>query len=69
MERECEFINSVYERASKDIKTIVLPESDDDRVIRAATWSLRDNIANIIMVGDEKKVAERAKKLRVDISD
>ncbi len=69
MERECEFINSVYERASKDLKTIVLPESDDDRVIRAATWSLRDNIANIIMVGDEKKVAERAKKLRVDISD
>ena len=69
MERECDFINTVFERASKNIKTIVLPESDDDRVIRAATWSLRDNIANIIMVGDEKKVTERAKKLRVDISD
>lgn len=69
MERECDFINSVFERASKNIKTIVLPELDDDRVIRAATWSLRDNIANIIMVGDEKKVTERAKKLRVDISD
>ncbi len=69
MERECDFINTVFERASKNIKTIVLPESDDDRVIRAATWSLRDNIANIIMVGDEKKVSERAKKLRVDISD
>ena len=69
MEKECDFISSVYERARKDIKTIVLPESDDDRVIRAATWSLRDDIAKIIMIGDEKKVTERAKKLRVDISD
>ncbi len=64
-----QFIAKVFERASKDIKTIVLPESNDKRVIRAATWAMRDNIAKIIMVGDEKEVAEKAKKLRVDISD
>ena len=69
IDRKNDFINRVFDRASKDIKTIVLPESNDNRVIRAATWALRDNIANIIMIGDEKKVSERAKKMRVDISD
>ena len=69
IDRKNDFISRVFDRASKDIKTIVLPESNDNRVIRAATWALRDNIANIIMIGDEKKVSERAKKMRVDISD
>ncbi len=69
MEKDCEFINRVYERAAKDVKTIVLPESNDDRIIRAATWSLRDGIAKVVLIGDKDKVAERAKKLRVDMSD
>ena len=69
MARDCEYIRKVYERASKDIKTIVLPESNDDRIIRAATWAMRDNIAKIILIGDKEKITENAKRLRVDISD
>ena len=69
IDRKNDFITRVFDRASKEVKTIVLPESNDNRVIRAATWALRDGIANIIMIGDEEKVSERAKKMRVDISD
>ncbi len=69
MEKKSGFIKKVFERASKDIKTIVLPESNDERVVRAATWAMRDNIAKIILVGEETGITEKAKKLRVDISD
>ncbi len=63
------FIKTLFDRAAKDVKTIVLPESNDDRIIRAATWSSRDGIANVILIGDKGKIAERARKLRVDMSD
>ena len=54
IDRKNDFITRVFDRASKEVKTIVLPESNDNRVIRAATWALRDGIANIIMIGDEQ---------------
>ena len=69
MTRESSYIKGIYERAAKDVKTIVLPESNDERVVRAATWCTRDGIANVILVGDKDKTAEKAKKLRVDMSD
>lgn len=55
------FIDNIKERAKKDIKTIVLPEGNDIRVILAAKKILKENFANIILLGniDEiKKVAE-----------
>jgi phosphate acetyltransferase len=41
----------IREKASKDIKTIVLPESDDQRTIDAANVILDNSIAKLILVG------------------
>ena len=45
------FIESVKERVKGNKKTIVLPESMDERVMEAASKALKEGIANIIIVG------------------
>ncbi len=55
-------LNDIILRAKKDIKTIVLPESDDIRVLKAANIVENENIANIILVADEIKIKEFALK-------
>lgn len=60
------FIETIKERAKKDIKTIVLPESMDKRVLEAASIILKEKIANIIIIGKEEEIAVTAEG--IDIS-
>lgn len=46
-----DFINKIIERAKKDKKKIVLPEYMDKRIIEAANIILREDIADIIIIG------------------
>ena len=46
-----DFINRMKSQASKSIKTIVLPESDDVRVLKGAEIVLREKFAKIIFLG------------------
>ena len=48
------FIESVKKRAKEDKKTIVLPETMDERVLEAASIVLDEGIANVILVGKPK---------------
>ena len=50
------FIDNIKERAKKDIKTIVLPESMDSRVIEAASIIIKEGIANIIIIGNKEEI-------------
>lgn len=56
------FIDKIKEEAKKDIKTIVLPESEDIRVLQAAQTITSENIANIVLIGDAKIIKETALK-------
>lgn len=56
------FIDGIKERAKKDIKTIVLPESEDERTLRATAKILEEKTANIILIGDEAVVKADAEK-------
>ena len=62
------FIESIKERAKKDIKTIVLPESMDERVIEAANIIVKENIANLIVIGKEE-LREKLNSDKVTIID
>lgn len=55
------FIETIKERAKKDIKTIVLPESMDKRVMEATSIVLNEGIANIIIIGTPEEIEENAK--------
>lgn len=55
------FIDVIKERAKADKKTIILPESMDSRIYEAAEKILKEDIANIIIIGSPEEVDEHGK--------
>lgn len=62
------FIETIKERARKDIKRIVLPEASDLRTIKAADIVLKEKYAEIILLGSEEKINKMAEENNLDIS-
>ncbi len=62
------FIETIIEKASKDIKTIILPEATDIRVLKATETITHRKIANIILLGNEEKIKKVAEDNSLDIS-
>ena len=60
------FIDEIKNRAKKDIKKIVLPESEDDRTLRATSEVLKQKFAEIILVGNKEKILKRANELNLE---
>lgn len=52
------FIDRIKERAKSDKKRIVLPESMDKRVIEAAEKILREDLAEVVIVGKKEDILE-----------
>ncbi|BDX34615.1 phosphate acetyltransferase [Mycobacterium antarcticum] len=63
------FTYQLQERARSDRKRIVLPEGDDDRILKAAGRLLHRSVADLTILGDESAVRARAAELGVDLSD
>lgn len=63
------FIEEIKERARKSIKTIVLPEAKDIRILTAAATALKEKYANIILVGNEEEIEKLANENNLDISN
>ncbi|HZK04408.1 MAG TPA: phosphate acetyltransferase [Actinomycetaceae bacterium] len=59
----------LLERARAAAKHIVLPEGDDDRILRAASTLLARDVARLTILGDEKSIRARAAELSLDISE
>ncbi|NLD50888.1 MAG: phosphate acetyltransferase [Clostridiaceae bacterium] len=57
------FLEQIIERAKKDIKTIVLPESTDIRVVKAASMIAGQGIAKVVLVGKENEIKKLAGNL------
>ncbi len=62
------YIDSIKEKARADRKTIVLPETNDKRTLIAAAHIIEENIADIIMIGDNEKIMDGARWLEVDLT-
>lgn len=60
-----QFLERIKERAKADKKTVVLPESMDRRTFEAAEKVLKEDIANIIIIGTPEEVAENSKGLDI----
>ncbi len=59
------FIDEIKSRAKKNKKRIVLPESMDRRIYEAAAEVLREDIADIIIIGTPSEVEENSKGLDI----
>ena len=61
------FIDEIKNRAKENKKTIVLPEAEDIRVLEATEKVLKEEYANIILVGDKDKIEAKAKENGITI--
>jgi phosphate acetyltransferase len=61
------FEYQLMERARADRQRIVLPESEDDRILEAAAILLRRGVADLILLGEETKVRAQASALGLDL--
>jgi len=60
-----DFLKQIFQRAKNDLQTIVLPESTDERVVRAAAMIQKEGIARVILIGNKKNISELAGGLDV----
>jgi len=63
------FTYQLMERARSARKRIVLPEGNDDRILRAAGRLLRRKVAELTILGDEGRIRSRAAELGVGLSE
>lgn len=59
------FIDEIKERARSNKQTIVLPETEDRRTYEAAAQVLKEETANIILVGSEAEVKKGSEGLDI----
>ncbi len=63
-----QLLEEIKNKAIKLNKTIVLPESHDERVLKAAEILAREKIISVITLGNDDRVRSDAKKLDVDLT-
>ena len=62
-----DLIKKLKEKARSLGKTIILPETEDERVLKATEKILAEGISKIALVGNEAEIKERASKLGVSL--
>jgi phosphate acetyltransferase len=62
------FEYKLFETARLNKKKIVLPESGDERILRAAEIILRREVADIILIGKKEEIKENYLRLGLDLS-
>ncbi len=62
------FEQQLLDAAVADRRHIVLPEGEEERILRAADTLLRRNVADLTLLGDPRVIQARAAGLGVDVS-
>jgi phosphate acetyltransferase len=62
------FTYQLVDHARSDRKRIVLPEGEDDRILKAAGRLLQRGVADLTILGEEPQIRARAAELGVDLS-
>ena len=63
------FTHRVQQQARSDRKHIVLPEGDDDRILKSAGRLLQRRVADLTILGDESQIRSRSSELGVDLDE
>jgi phosphate acetyltransferase len=62
------FEYNLFERARLNRKKIVLPESQDERILRATEILLRREVVDIVLLGKKEEIEYKSSSLGLDIS-
>ena len=60
-------LTKLSKQAQQNLKTIILPEGEDERVLSACHTSQKNKIAKIILLGDKQIIADKVKSLKLNI--
>ncbi|RUA08800.1 MAG: phosphate acetyltransferase [Fusobacteria bacterium] len=60
-------INQIRKKAKENLKTIVLPESTDERVLKAAAELVKEGLTKVVLVGNPERIKEDAEKLGLNL--
>ena len=63
------FIEQIKQRAKQEIKTIVLPEATDARILEAAQIIKEEGYAKVILIGNEEDVRKLANEKNIDLGE
>ncbi len=61
------FQYSLFERAREEIRHLVLPEGDEERILRASEVLRARNVVNLTLIGKEERIREKAAILGVEL--
>lgn len=59
------FIEEIKKRAQQNQKTIVLPETSDRRTLEAAAAILKEEVAQIVLIGNEEEIKKAGQGLEL----
>jgi phosphate acetyltransferase len=62
------FEHQLIDRAVSDRRHVVLPEGEEERILRAADILLRRGVADLTLLGDPRTISARAAGLGVDLA-
>jgi len=62
------FQYNLYERAKRNRKHIVLPEGNDDRILKAASRLLVMDIVDLTILGEKRKIEKKCQKLNINLN-
>ncbi|MCK6604684.1 MAG: phosphate acetyltransferase [Ignavibacteriaceae bacterium] len=65
---ELELLINIREKAKQKKRTLLLPESHDERVLKAAEIITKEGFASVITIGEENKIRQDAEKLGVNLN-
>ncbi len=63
------FEHAILDRARADRRHIVLPEGEEERILRAAEILLRRGVVDLTLLGDPRVIATRAAQLGLDVGE
>jgi phosphate acetyltransferase len=63
-----EFLETIWNKAKRLDKKIVLPETEDIRTLKAAELIMNSKLARIVLIGNPETIQKLAKENSVDIS-
>ena len=61
-----DLLSQIKAKAKQLSKTIVLPESFEERTLKAANQIIKEGIANIVLIGDKEALLAEASKYKLD---
>lgn len=60
-------LSQIKNKAKSLKRTVVFPEGDDDRTLKAVAELEKENIVHGIVLGEEKQIRARARELKLDL--